>query len=177
MIRKISVFAKVFLFTFLVSGITGSALYFGLRTLLKQSPIVFTYPRGIPYYDQHPAPFLISLSFIFALISSVWMVLIVPRIKSSRFQWVLMGIIPFVTVIIAGLVWGIIAIYYDMKAGFFPPFPSMLNYIWWGAQQGLLIGPVSAWVSFPINLISYVIAYLLLFALMRISTFQIQNEE
>lgn len=177
MIKKISVFAKAFLFIFLDSGIAGFVLYFGLRTLLHQSPIVFTYPRGIPYYDQHPAPFLISLSIIFALISSFGMVLIAPRIKSSWSRWVLMGIIPFVTVIIAGLVWGIIAIYYDMKVGFFPPLPSMLNYIWWGAQQGMLIGPISAWVSFPINLISYVIAYLLLFALTRISTIQIQNKK
>jgi hypothetical protein len=50
-----------------------------------------------------------------------------------------------------------------------------MNYLAWGAKQGFVIAPISAFVSFPINIVSYIVVYLLLIAIKRSSL--IQNNE
>jgi hypothetical protein len=172
--KRIPIFAKAFLWLFVSSGAAAFALYFGLRARFGLSPILFPFMRARPYYDEHPIPFLLSLAVIYAVAGSFWLVFIAPKVKS--FRWAQIGIIPCLSVVLVGPLWGVIAIYYDMEAGFFPPFSAMIHYLAWGAQQGLIAGPISALLSFPINLVSYTIAYSLLFASIWSSIFQALDE-
>jgi hypothetical protein len=58
-------------------------------------------------------------------------------------------------------------VYDDMRAGFFPTVPVMMDYLGWGAKQGLFLGLNGAMASFPLNAVAYVVAYLLLLAVAR----------
>jgi len=52
-------------------------------------------------------------------------------------------------------VWGMLRVYHDMQAGFFPAFPQMIDYLLYGVQQGVLFALNVALFSLPLNLLAY----------------------
>lgn len=78
-----------------------------------------------------------------------------------------MAIVPFFAVLLTGPIWGMLWVYHDMQAGFFPDFPRMMEYLLFGAQQGLFFAFNGALFSFPLNILAYAVAYILLLVFSR----------
>jgi hypothetical protein len=91
---------------FIVSNIAAFSLYFGLRALLNQPPVIIWVPFAhlTFYHDQHPVLYLLSISLIFALIGALWLTVIAP--KFSRLHQFQMALLPILTVLVTGPVLG-----------------------------------------------------------------------
>ena len=175
--KKFLAFVKAFVLIFVISGTAAFALYFGLRAWspFHYPPILVPlYRAPVIYLELYPAPFLLTLVALFALPGSVWLVFIAPRLKNLR--WLQIGLIPFLTIAMAGPAWGALEAYYIMTVEGFHDFSGNLAYLGWGAQIGWPVGFASAIVSFPLNLLSYAVACALLYALQRSSIFQARGK-
>jgi hypothetical protein len=152
---------------FLAGGVIAFGLYFGLNALLGHSPIVVAVPfvHVAQYSSQYPLPYLLSIAFIFAVVSAFWLTVLMPRLPKFRlFQ---IALIPLFVVLLTGPIWGMLWVYHDMQAGFFPDFSQMIDYLLFGARQGLFFAFNGAVFSFPLNILAYALANLLLLIFMR----------
>ena len=165
--KQIPRFIKIASVLFIASGTTAFLLYFGMIALRGQSPIVVAIPLAhvAPYLDEHSVPYLSAIAFIFAVVSTLWLMLIMLRFMRSRFLQIML--LPWITLLVAGPVWGMLWVYHDMQAGFFPAFPQMVDYLLFGAQQGLFWVLIIALYSLPISLLAYAAACLLLVMFVR----------
>jgi hypothetical protein len=157
-------FAKIAGLLFAFTGATAFLLYFGMKALNGQSPIVVFLPFAPlhikPYHDQYPVPYLLASALVFAVVSALWLVLIAPRLTRLRLLQIIL--LPWVALLFAGPVWGMLWVYHDMQAGFFPAFPQMIDYLLFGARQGLYFTLDVVMFSLPLNLLAYGAACLLL---------------
>jgi hypothetical protein len=152
-----------FIWVFAASGLAAIVLYYGLRTVTYHSPVILWcagYCRERPYWDKHPIPFLIALAISFALLSAVWFAIDAHRLR--RFVWVQIGALPLFALLPAGALSGVIWAYYDMRAGFFPALPVMFSYLGESAGVGLYMMPLYVLGSFPLNLLGYAAACVIL---------------
>jgi hypothetical protein len=154
-------FGKIFGWIFITAGAAAVLLYFGLRALSGRSPItVFVlFAHFTPYQDFYPIPYLLAITLIFAVVGALWLTFIMPRFTRLRFGQIML--LPWIALLLAGPVWGMLWAYHDMQAGFFPPFPQMVDYLWYGVRKGIYIALSSAWYSAPFNLLAYSVACLL----------------
>ena len=88
-----------------------------------------------------------------------------PRLP--RFRRLQVALIPCLAVLFTGPIWGMLWVYHDMQAGFFPDFSRMIDYLLFGAQQGWFFAFSGAVLSFPLNVLAYAIACLLLLVFAR----------
>jgi hypothetical protein len=155
-------FARTAGLLFVIASAVAFLLYFGMKALSGRSPIIVMIPFRpiIPYYDRHPVPYLLVIAFIFAVVSALWLTFILPRF--TRFRFLQIVALPWIALMLASSVWGMLWAYHDMQAGFFPPFPQMIDYLLFGAQAGLYFALDSALFSAPMNLLAYGAACLLL---------------
>ncbi len=158
---KAIAYVKTGLIIFFLTIGLAFTLYFGLTAILKHSPILVPIGHITDYLGQSPVLYLASIAGVFALVSTTWITLVFP--KFQRFRLLQIMTLPFVVLFVSGPVWGIIYIYHDMQAGYFPVFSQMVEYLWFGVTQGLFIAPIAAISSFPLNVISYTLAYIVLY--------------
>src|SRR3970040_2116710 len=137
---RLSRFTTMLGLMFATSGMSAFGLYFGLRAFLGHSPleVVVPFAHIAPYLNRYPIPYLLSIAFIFALVSALWYAVITDTFP--RFRWFQIAMIPFLVVLLTGPVWGMLWVYHDMEAGFFPDFPGMMGYLLFRAQQGVACG-------------------------------------
>jgi hypothetical protein len=155
-------FARITSALFIAAGAAAFFLYFGMIALRGQSPIIVAIPLAhiAPYLDEHPIPYLLTIAFIFAVVGALWLMFIMPRF--TRFRFLQIMLLPWITLLVAGPVWGMLWTFHDMQAGFFPSFPQMINYLFFGAQQGLLWVLIIALYSLPFSILAYAAACLML---------------
>jgi hypothetical protein len=159
---QLAKFAKITGVLFSAAGAVAFILYFGMIVLRGQSPIVVAIPLAhvAPYLAEYPVPYLLTMAFVFAVVSALWLMLVMPRF--TRFRFLQIMLLPWIALIVAGPIWGMLWVYHDMQAGFFPAFSQMIDYLLFGAQQGLFWLLVIALASVPFNLLAYGAACLLL---------------
>ncbi len=170
--RKIR-FLWSFLFLFITSSIAAFLVYYGIK-LLKignnyDAPIRISdgYHGGyLSLVSEHPFPFLISISLILAISGTIWVVSILP--KFQRFQFFQTLLIPWISLIIASPIWGLIWSIYQYPPKGFSDSTLMWMYYRHDALFGLRLGWLSALLSFPINIIGYVFAVGLIYLSSRI---------
>ncbi len=158
-------FLKPFCFLFITIGFAAFLLYFGLASMPKESeyvsPVVITDGYHGGYFReiaQHPFAYLLTISFFPSLFGAWWLVAIAPRHK--RFHSLQLLLIPWIALIVTSPVWGIIWSLYRHPQGF-ADVAARAHYQY-DAMFGLNLGWISAIASFPINILSYTAAYLLL---------------
>ena len=78
----------------------------------------------------------------------------------------------FVALVLACPLGGMLWHFHDMQAGFFPNF--WLRKLLGGAVEGLMVGPLLIFYSFPYNLIGLIVGY---FATTCLNTFFYQLED
>ena len=137
--NRIYRFIRMFIGLFAVSGLASIGLYFALRAAYRHSPLILWCPvfcRERPYWNQFPIPYLLAIALSFALLSAAWLNL-GPRVN-SRLTWVQIGATPIAALILAGALCGALWAYYDMRAGFFPATPILIDYVGQSIQAGIL---------------------------------------
>ncbi|MBP9773515.1 MAG: hypothetical protein KBD00_02690 [Candidatus Peribacteraceae bacterium] len=110
------------------------------------------------YPDQHPLQYIAIISFIFALLNAVWIVAVRKKF-SQKMKWLQITFIAFLSALISCVLCGMLWIYHDMQAGYFPSHDAMIAYLKWGAVQGFFLGPLIVAFSIPMNLLSFLIIY------------------
>ena len=162
---KVTSNLKLFLAIFTLSCLLGLAFYFGLKELLGLLPFQQPFVRVFPYPNSQPIPYIVAIAFAFATISSFWLERIAP--KKFRHPLLQIAFVPFVALLLAGTLCGMIWVYHDMQAGYFPDSPVFQQHIWWGAKTGLGLSIFAAIASFPLNILSYIVAYLIVFTIWK----------
>ena len=162
------IFVRSFCFLFITTSIAAFLLYFGIGLItgktMDSSPIFITdgYHGGSPQeIAEHPFTFLLTISCIFSLLGVFWLISVAP--KYVRFHNLQILIIPWIALIITSPIWGLIwSLYRWPPQSFSDPSVMMLFYRH-DAIFGLSLGWLSAIISFPINILSYVTVCVLLF--------------
>ncbi len=161
---QVKKFGRIAGLLFVTTSAAAFLLYFGMKALNGRSPIAVFIPfaqvQAAPYHDLYPIPYLLAIALVFAVVSALWLMLITPRF--TRFRLLQIILLPWIALMLAGPVWGMLWVYHDMQAGFFPAFPQMIDYLRFGAQQGLYFTLAVVQFSLPLNLLAYGAACLLL---------------
>lgn len=160
--RRFKRFGKIFGLMFVTAGAAAFLLYFGMKALSGRSPIgIFVlFVHFAPYHDLYPIPYLLAIALVFAAVSAWWLVFVMPRFVRLRFLQIML--LPWIALFISGPMWGMLWVFHDMQGGFFPALRQMIDYLLFGARQGVFFALNAALFSVPLNLLAYGAACLLL---------------
>jgi hypothetical protein len=155
-------FARITGLLFVITSAVAFLLYFGMEAVSERSPLVVFVPFAhiTPYHDLYPIPYLLMSALVFAAVSALWLVFIVPRFTGFRFLQIIL--LPWIALLLTSPIWGMLWVFHDMQAGFFPAFPPMIDYLLFGARQGLYFALNAIVFSLPLNLLAYGATCLLL---------------
>jgi hypothetical protein len=161
-------FFKSFCFLLVTAAIAAFVLFFGLKFLqrndLYHAPVQVVIGPWSRYnlweIAEHPFTYLLSISSIYALLGSLWIATIAP--KHRRHQNLQALLIPWAAVILTSPFWGLIWSIYRWPPQLFSDSSTMLIFYRHDIEVGLILGWLSAIFSFPINILSYVVSYILL---------------
>lgn len=160
-------FLKSWGLMFIASTVAAMVLYFGLQLALGSSPILVAVPflHITQYHTRFPLPYLLAVSLAFSLTSAAWLVAVAP--KTTRFRLVHVAALPLLSAFLAGPLCGMIWVYQDMLAGFFPPPSDALRYMLSGARSGFRLAPIVILYSWRLSLPAYLAGISLLIFMMK----------
>lgn len=121
--------------------------------------------RMFLYQMSHPLGYVLIVSLVFAGLGAFWL-----KFFSRHSGWKKgpgIAAIPAIAVIISAGPGGMLWVYHDMCAGFFPPPSRMSEQFLWGFTTGLTTGPLIVLSAFPLNIIAGAIGSGSLFLLSR----------
>lgn len=142
---------------FLTGVITAMS---GYVVLAKGLDWLFTFGaayRMFMYHLAHPLPYVVLVSAVYAALGSAWL-----RRGPSPSPWrrrLASGVILVSTILLSAGPGGMIWVYHDMCAGFFPPPDRMIAAFYWGFFTGLETGPVLVLTAVPMNVIAVVVGH------------------
>ena len=164
---------KSFSFLLVTTSIAAFLLFFGVDWLqgnhANHSPVFVTnfyhgyYLREI---REHPFVFLLSISIVFSSLGAAWINAVVPRAR--RFHALQALAIPWIALIVASPIWGLVWSMLRWPPGSFSDPTVMILFYRHDIGVGLSLGWLSAIVSFPINILSYTVVSLLLLITKRL---------
>jgi hypothetical protein len=153
-------FLAAFGLSFLVSFAGGSVVFFVLRFIIQgydgHTPIAYWF-RMTMYPDGHPFQYAFIVAVTFALLTTIWTVWLSARLH--RMRWLQIAAIIALTVEISGVLGGVLYMFHDMQAGYFPDRDIMMDRFIWGAGTGAVLGPIIVAFSVPLNALCFAIAY------------------
>jgi hypothetical protein len=151
--------------TFTLSFSIGTSIFFLLKAFLSHTPITYPY-KMIAYPEQHPLQYAIVLAAPHAFLTAIWT--LSPPSITSRWRWLQITTIILAAVAISSVLGGILWTFHDMQAGYFPPYDRLVNDFREGAWSGLTIGPDIVVLSTPLNIIAFLVLYLITNSIERI---------
>jgi hypothetical protein len=158
---------KSFSFLFVTTSIAAYLLFFGVDRLqgnyAYHSPVyIFNGYFGYFLWEirQQPFAYLLSISFFLSLLGALWLGLVVPRTR--RFHALQALAVPWIAMLITSPVWGLIWSMYRWPPQGFSDTSIMMMFYRHDIGVGLSLGWLSAIISFPINILSYIVVYILL---------------
>lgn len=135
---------------------------------LNDSPIWFTFIyRGVNFREiiETPSIYLLSISFVSALVGAFWIAFVLPRF--SRFAFIQILILPWLAVILTGPIWGFIWSVNHWPVQGFASYETMMLFRRTDIETGLSLSLLSAAQSYPLNIFSYSVFCGLLLATKR----------
>lgn len=154
---------------FFASFISGAIVFFSLKVLNPHSsPIGYIYGMAM-YPDEHPLQYIALFCFFFALCTTLW----IARMNKEKYIGLQIAAVILISLLIscafAGILWNV----HDMRAGYFPRFEIMMNTFWsHGILWGIMLGPIVILTSLPLNLIGFIIAYLIAYKVQKVFSLQ-----
>lgn len=119
--------------------------------------------RMFLYHLARPWPYVLLVSSVYAALGSWWL-----RRGPSPSRWrrrLASMVIMIGTIVISAGPGGMIWVYHDMCAGFFPPPERMVAAFWWGFFTGLETAPFIVLSAVPLNVIAIVAGHAMLMRL------------
>ena len=131
-------------------GLAG--LYWVVSLLMGESAFAWM-PLMFVYHEQYPMQYIGVVAICYAFVASLW----TAYMKRRRMG--VLRILEALSVILVALVLacplgGMLWHFHDMLAGFFPDF--WLRKLLGGVVDGLMVGPLLVFYSFPYNLMGLV---------------------
>ena len=142
-------FAFCFTTCFVVCFGGLAALYWLLSLLMNESAFAWL-PRMFVYHEQHPMQYIGLVAICYAAVASLWTACMKRKRSGARQILEALAVILLALVLacpLGGMLWH----FHDMQAGFFPHF--WLRKLLRGFVDGLMVGPLLIFHSFPYNLI------------------------
>jgi hypothetical protein len=161
------IFLKSFCFLFASTSVAAFLLFYGTKLMMgnnpHHSPILIT-DGYHGYYlweiSEHPFAFLLTIAFFTSVLGTLWITKLAP--KYTHYHGLQLLIIPWIALILTSPVWGLIWSIYRWPPQSFTDSSVMMLFYRHDAIVGLSLGWLSAIISFPINVLSYIIVCILL---------------
>lgn len=148
--------ASCFIIYFAVCFCGLAGLYM-LVSLLMEGSAFAGVPRMFVYHEQHPMQYICVVAVCYAFVAALWTVFIKRRCTGALRILEVLAVI-LVALVLACPLGGMLWHFHDMQAGFFPNF--WVRKLLGGFADGLMIGPLIIFYSFPYNLIGLIAGYL-----------------
>ena len=146
-------FGELTLRLFSGAFLAGSALYFSLLAVLEH-PIAYAY-RMFTYPSAHPFSYIALLSLSYSLLGSLWIHHLSKKETRSWHKIMFVGV-PLASLAVAGPFGGMLWVLNDWQHGYVPGLSRALQALIWGAQSGLVLGPLLFLMSQPLSLLAVV---------------------
>ena len=173
--HSLTTFFLSFCFLTIGLGVAAFLLFNGVKIINGDNPYrtVLHINMGFRSYnlreiDQQPFPYLLTMVLVSSIISALWTAFWIPK-RTKRLN-VQILVVPWISLIMASPIWGIIwSVNLRNPQFFMEHFSTDPRAVMWlfyrtDAMSGLTLGWLSAIQSFPINVLSYTAFCLLLFA-------------
>jgi len=148
----------------LFSNLTGAAFLLGgvgfmLADAVLEMPFGGLF-RMYSYHEEHAFQYIGLVAVIFGAVGTVWH----EWLGSWRGwrRWLSILAVMVVTILLASAPGGVLYAIHDMQAGYFPEGERFRDALWWGAEQGLMLGWLVILASIPYNVTGLVIGALVL---------------
>lgn len=150
---------SIFLLLGYTAGSFGllSAIYAFLKVthlnIFFWAGFVFAPTMRVSYHEQYPYQYLLLGAIVYGCIATVW-----ARYKGSsqrdRTRIISILGVMLLTLLISSVPCGMLWVFHDMRAGFFPGASQFQRNLLSGAKNGLLFGWLIFASSIPFNLLS-----------------------
>ena len=164
---------KIFSFLGVGSFALASLVYWVLQGNGPDGHVFGAWYRMFCYHYEHPYQYIAVVCFTYAatgtLGAGLW-----PHVAGWRRRVFITGILIF-TVLAASIPGGVLWKIHDMEAGYFTKGAQFWNDLFWGAATGLETGWLLTLLSFPYNIICFIIGYRLTAHGFRISAATAKN--
>ena len=127
-----------------------------LVSLLIGGPAFAWVPRRFVYHEQHPMQYIGVVAVCYALVAALWTVCM-KRQRRGVLRILEVLAVILVALVLACPLGGMLWHFHDMLAGFFPDF--WLRKLVGGFVDGLIVGPLLVFYSFPYNLMALIVGY------------------
>lgn len=139
--------------TYFVVCFCGLAGLYGLVSLLMNESAFGWLPRMFLYHEQHPMQYIGVVAICYAAVASLWTACMKRKRLGVRRILEALAVI-LVALVLACPLGGMLWHFHDMQAGFFPHF--WLRKLLRGFVDGLMVGPMLVFFSFPYNIIGLI---------------------
>ena len=142
--------------TYFVVCFCGLGSLYRCVSLLMGESAFACMPHMFVYHEQHPMQYIGVVAVCYAAVAAIW----TARMKRRRIG--VLRILEVLAVILVALVLacplgGMLWHFHDMLAGFFPNF--WLRKLLGGFVDGIEVGPLLIFYSFPYSLIGLIVGY------------------
>ena len=135
-------------------GFGGLASLYRLVSLLMGEPAFAWMPIRFVYHEQHPMQYIGVVAICYAAVAALWTVCMKRRCMGVLRILEALAVI-LVALVLACPLGGMLWHFHDMLAGFFPTF--WVRKLLGGFMDGLMVGPLLIFDSFPYNLIGLIV--------------------
>ena len=116
--------------------------------------------RMFMYHEEHAFEYIGLVAVIFGAVGTVWHRYLGGWTGWKR--WLSIIAVMVVTILLASAPGGVLYAIHDMQAGYFPEGERFRDALWWGAEQGLMLGWLVILGSIPYNVLGLIIGALVL---------------
>ena len=134
----------------------GLGSLYRLVSLLINESAFACMPRMFGYHVQHPMQYIGVVAICYAVVAAIWTARMKRR-RTGALRILEVLAVILVALILACPLGGMLWHFHDMQAGFFPDFwPRKLI---GGFIDGLMVGPLLVFYSFPYSFVGLVVGY------------------
>ncbi|MBE9060065.1 hypothetical protein [cf. Phormidesmis sp. LEGE 11477] len=160
---------KRIVFLFLGYAIAGFSLMSAVYAFLKATKLTIYGEHGLVfgalfrmylYHERHPYQYLLLVAIVYGCLATMWAHYAGKAQRGWKRAGSIIGVMVL-TIICSSVPGGMLWVFHDTQAGFFPGMNRFLNNLWWGAGAGLSVGWLIFMLSIPYNVLCLLSGYYL----------------
>jgi hypothetical protein len=156
MIKKIEITIKRLLYFWCLSFVIATSCYYLLWAIMPMHYVFGTWPRMFLYHYQYPVLYITIPCFFYGIVATYYSNKFCAQ--SSKQQILTTISIAALTILISMPFGGMLWVYHDMQAGYFPA-NCTNRIISNGISMGLSTGWLIILVSIPYNILGLITSY------------------
>ncbi len=150
-------FGRHVVILFLAAFAIGVGCHWLLRSIAGQEKVFGSWFRMYDFHERHAAQYIAIVAFFYAVLVAAWG----KRFRATgwRRHLGLIGVFALV-LLLSSAAAGILWTYHDMQAGYFPPWERRWSAFGGYIFDGVALGWLIVVFSFPFNIITTALAYI-----------------